>query len=110
MLACEKNKNYYINPDGSLKAIYSINNLVTTIRDIEFNHDGQLIVIYSKTKKEAIRLIHVSTGKVYQNWPSDNKKLQYVHQAKFSPNSGYLAIGNDTGYVKLIRLHFYGTL
>merc|ERR1712228_593346 len=97
------------NDENVLKAIYEINNLVTTINGIEFNHDGQLMVVWSKNKKGALRLIHVETGRVYANWPKD-KGLSFVYKATFSPHSGYLAVGNDHGIVKLIRLHFYGSM
>ena len=109
LLLDNNNNNNNNNNNDGLVAIYNINNLITKINGIQFNHDGQLMVIWSKNKKQAIRLIHVETGKVYSNWPKD-KGLSYVHKAKFSPNSGYLAIGNDRGCVKLIRLHFYGNL
>eukprot|EP01084_Bolivina_argentea_P302681 522489_1 len=85
-----------VNSNGAIEALYSVNNLVTTINGIAFNHDGQLMVMWSKGKKEAIRLVHVETGKVYANWPKD-KGLSYVYKATFSPHSGYLAIANDRG-------------
>lgn len=100
---------YKIENENKSKMIYNINNLITTINGIQFNHDGQLMIIWSKIKKEAIRLIHVETGKVYSNWPK-HRGLSFVYQAQFSPNSGYLAIGNDRGQLKLMRLHFYGNL
>uniref|UniRef100_A0A6T9ZHI2 Anaphase-promoting complex subunit 4 WD40 domain-containing protein n=1 Tax=Elphidium margaritaceum TaxID=933848 RepID=A0A6T9ZHI2_9EUKA len=94
---------------GNEQPIYTMDNLVTCVHGVQFNHDGQLLLYWSKAKKQAIRLVHVQTGKVYSNWPKD-RGLNFVHKATFSPNSGYLAIGNDLGYVKLIRLHFYGAL
>ena len=98
------------NGEKCVLPIYSIDNLVTTISDVQFNHDGQLMVLFSKNKKQAIRLVNVQTGKVYPNWPKDKKNMGYVQACAFSPHSGYLAIGNDFGYVRLIRLHFYGQL
>jgi len=92
---------------GAVEALYNVENLVTCIHGVEFNHDGQLLVLWSKTKKQAIRLVHVQSGKVYANWPRD-RGLSFVYKAKFSPHSGYLAVGNDIGQVKMMRLHFYG--
>ena len=34
--------------------------------------------------------------------------LSYVFSLDFSPNSGYLAVGNDKGKVLLYRLRHYG--
>lgn len=90
-----------------LRSLYDVSNLVNCIRGVQFNHDGQLLCIWSKLKKQALRLVHVCSGRVYSNWPKD-RGLQYCYQAKFSPHSGYLAVGNDCGYCHLIRLHFYG--
>ena len=97
------------NGEKCVLPVYGIDNLVTTITEVAFNHDGQLMILYSKNKKRAVRLVHVQTGTVYANWPKD-VRMGYIHRCAFSPHSGYLAIGNDSGYVRLVRLHFYGKL
>ncbi|ETO28866.1 hypothetical protein RFI_08264 [Reticulomyxa filosa] len=86
---------------GMTKALYSVNNLTTTINGVKFNHDGQLLAIWSVNKRLAVRLVHVSTGKVFQKWPT-NERFRRVCKCTFSPNSGFLAIGTDSGYVHLI--------
>lgn len=53
------------------------------------------------------RVVHVPTMTVFSNWPTSKSPLHYVHDAAFSPNSGYLAIGNARGRVLLYRLHHY---
>ncbi len=53
------------------------------------------------------RVLHVPSMTVFSNWPTSKSPLHYVHSAAFSPNSGYLAIGNARGRVLLYRLHHY---
>jgi len=93
--------------DGAVELMYAVDNLVTTVHGVEFNCDAQLMVIWSRSKKCAVRVVHVESGRVFGNWPRD-ASLAFVHKATFSPNSGYLAIGNDKGLIRLHRLHFYG--
>ena len=105
---------YTINGDTIvLNAVYDIGSLTTTVTGVKFNHDGQLLLIYSRLRENSIRLVNVKTGKVYINWPGKLHKkygYNYVYNAVFSPKSGYIAVGNDCGYVKLVRLHFYGDI
>jgi len=94
------------NNTKTINPLYSIENLLTPIAGISFNHDGQLLLIYSKLKENSVRLVHVASGRVYANWPQQTN-LGRVQVSRFSPHSGYLVIGNDFGYVRLMRLFFY---
>jgi U3 small nucleolar RNA-associated protein 18 len=83
-----------------LNSIYDISNCVTSLSGVSFNHDGQLLCVRSHLKKQALRLVHVRSGRVYSNWPKD-RGLYFVYKTQLSPHSGYLAVGNDTGFVHL---------
>ena len=83
-------------------------NLTTGVDSLAFNHDGQLLVLASRLKRDALRVLHVPTMTVFANWPTSKSPLHYVHCAAPSPHSGYLAIGNARGRVLLYRLHHYG--
>lgn len=85
----------------------SILNLTTSIHNIKFNHDSQLLAISSHSKKDQFKLIHLPSMRVFPNWPTSTTPLSYVSSFDFSPNSGYLAIGNDKGKVLLYRLGSY---
>lgn len=51
--------------------------------------------------------VHLPSMHVYSNWPTTRTPLRYVSCFDFSPRSGYLALGNDSGRVLLYRLtHF----
>jgi U3 small nucleolar RNA-associated protein 18 len=85
----------------------SILNLTTSIHNMKFNSDSQLLAISSHSKKDQFKLIHLPTMRVFPNWPTSTTPLSYVSSFDFSPNSGYLAIGNDKGKVLLYRLGSY---
>lgn len=82
-------------------------NLTTTIDTLSFNHDSQLLLMGSRMKKEALRLVHLPSLSVFSNWPTSRSPLHYVHSAAFSPHSGFLSVGNAKGRVLLYRLHHY---
>ena len=47
--------------------------------------------------------VHLPSLTVFSNWPTSRTPLRYVHTFDFSPNSGYLSIGNDRGKALLFR-------
>eukprot|EP00043_Microstomoeca_roanoka_P005218 m.54398 g.54398 ORF g.54398 m.54398 type:complete len:509 (+) comp12865_c0_seq2:51-1577(+) len=89
------------------KPIKTLMNLVTTIDNLAFNHDGNVLCMASRMKRDALRLVHVPSLTVYKNWPSHSTVLRYTHAMAFSPHSGYLATGNDKGTVPLFRLNHF---
>lgn len=95
---------------GATKPRKVIMNLTTAADFLSFNVDSQILAIASYRKKDALKLVHVPTGRVYANWPTMNTPLRYVNSLTFSPSSGYLAIGNDKGKVLLYRLNHYPTV
>ncbi len=62
----------------------------------------------SRLKKDALRLLHVPSRTVFQNFPaSNNAPFNYISAAAFSPHSGYFSVGNDKGRALLYRLNHY---
>ena len=47
--------------------------------------------------------VHLPSLTVFSNWPTSRTPLRYVHTFDFSPNSGYLSVGNDRGKALLFR-------
>ncbi|ODV87950.1 hypothetical protein CANARDRAFT_26125 [[Candida] arabinofermentans NRRL YB-2248] len=89
------------------KPVGVIENLVTTISSIDFTRDGQVMCIASRDKKDALRLVHLPTCKVFSNWPTSGTPLGKVTAVSFSPNGEMLATGNEAGRVRLWRLNHY---
>ncbi|KAL4874161.1 hypothetical protein BDV12DRAFT_181997 [Aspergillus spectabilis] len=84
--------------------VRALDQLVTTISHIEFAPDGQFLAMASETKKDALRLVHLPTCTVYRNWPTQSTPLGRVTSVAISPNSEYLAVGNDRGRIRLWQI------
>jgi U3 small nucleolar RNA-associated protein 18 len=85
----------------------AIENMTTSIEHIVFNHDAQCMAISSRMKKDALKLVHLPSLTVFANFPTSSTPLHIVSAIDFSPNSGYMAIGNARGKVLLYRLNHY---
>lgn len=92
---------------SSHKPLKELMNLTTTIDSLAFSHDSQILAMGSRMKKDAMRLVHLPSMTVFSNWPTSRSPLNFVHSLAFSPNSGYLAVGNARGKVLLYRLNHY---
>ncbi|KAK5956667.1 U3 snoRNP protein [Knufia fluminis] len=83
-------------------------NLTTPISNLVFTPDstGQLLVISSRWKKNALRLVHLPSCTVYRNWPTDKTPLGRVSSVALtsSADGAYLAVGNEAGKVRLWQI------
>ena len=59
-------------------------------------------------KRDRLKLVHLPSCSVFNNWPTDRTPLGTVESLAFSPNGGYLAIGNHKGFVLLYQLEHFG--
>lgn len=75
--------------------------LTTPTSCLEFSPDGQLLVLSSKWKKDALRLVHLPSCTVYRNWPTGQTPLGRVTCVAFNSSSSLLAIANEQGKIKL---------
>ncbi|KAL4957955.1 WD40-repeat-containing domain protein [Aspergillus filifer] len=82
----------------------ALDQLVTSISHIAFAPDGQFLVMASETKKDALRIVHLPSATVYRNWPTQSTPLGRVTSVAISPNSEYLAVGNDRGKIRLWQI------
>ena len=91
----------------SRNPIKSIMNLHTSADSLCFNHDGQILALSSSREKMGLKLLHLPTATVFSNWPTSKTPLNYVWSLDFSPQSRYMAVGNDQGKCLLYRLMHY---
>ncbi|KAG9295388.1 hypothetical protein G9A89_013417 [Geosiphon pyriformis] len=91
------------------KPLKAISNLTTAVHKLEFNHDSQILGMSSHSKKGQLKMVHLPSLTVFKNWPTSGTPLDYVESFDFSPNSGYIAIGNSKGKVPLYRLRHFAT-
>ncbi|OAL31691.1 hypothetical protein AYO20_08084 [Fonsecaea nubica] len=75
--------------------------LTTPISHLEFSQDGQMLVMTSRWKKNALRLAHLPSCTLYRNWPTDKTPLGRISAAALSPDGSYLAVGNEQGKIRL---------
>lgn len=90
-----------------LVAARSLGNLTTAITSMHFSHDAQLLLLASRNKKDALRMVHLPPLRVFSNWPTAGTPLGHVADAAFSPGGQYLAMGNTRGRVLLYSLRHY---
>ncbi len=91
----------------TLQPVKTLTHLTTVVDSMSFSSDGQILVMASRMKRDALRLIHVPTMTAFSNWPTSKSPIHYVHSVAFSPSTGYVAIGNARGRVIMYRLHHY---
>ena len=89
--------------------IKSILNLQTAIHATCFNCDGQIMAMSTQREQQGLKLLHVPTATVFANWPAGGTPLNYVWSMDFSPNSLFMAVGNDKGKCLLYQLKHYWT-
>ncbi|KXS11066.1 WD40 repeat-like protein [Gonapodya prolifera JEL478] len=92
------------------KPLKAVGNLTTSISALTFNATSEMLAISSRAKKDALRLLHVPTRTVFQNWPTAGTPLGHVTCHEFSPGGGYISIGNSKGKALLYRLGHYQSL
>jgi len=86
----------------------TLTHLTTPTSHLHFSADGQLLVMASRWKKDALRLVHLPSCTVYRNWPTDRTPLGRVTSVAFSPDGGLLAVGNESGAVRLWEIRGAG--
>ncbi|KAK1262568.1 hypothetical protein QJS04_geneDACA018385 [Acorus gramineus] len=92
---------------GKRKPVKTIENLTTKIDYMKFNHDNQILAIGSTMQKNSLKLVHLPSYSVFSNWPAPRLTLGRPQCMDFSPNSGFMAVGNSEGKVLLYKLHHY---
>jgi len=85
----------------------AILNLTTQIDHLRFNDNGEMLAMSSMNKDAAIKLVHLQSLTVYQNFPGQYKHLNKVNSLGWSPGGGYLGVGNNKGAANLYRIHHY---
>jgi WD40 repeat protein len=78
--------------------------LVTPITFLEFSPDGQLFAFASQDKRDALKIVHLPSCTIYKNWPTNQTPLGRVTAVAFGRQSDILAVGNDTGKIRLWQI------
>ncbi|EAW13813.1 WD40 repeat domain-containing protein [Aspergillus clavatus NRRL 1] len=81
--------------------VRALDQLTTPISHLVFAPDGQFLVMASRWKRDALRLVHLPTCTVFRNWPTSNTPFGRISSVAVSPNSDQLAVANEQGRIRL---------
>ncbi|KAL1866954.1 U3 snoRNP protein [Paecilomyces lecythidis] len=79
--------------------------LTTPTSHLVFSPDGQLMVMASRWKRDALRLVHLPSCTVYRNWPTSNTPFGRISSVAVSPGSDMLAVANEQGKIRVWEIH-----
>ena len=79
----------------------ALQQLVTPTSHLEFSPDGQLLVVASRWKKDALRLVHLPSCTVYRNWPTSGTPFGRISSVAWGAEGGLLAVANEQGKIRL---------
>ena len=80
-----------------------VSNLTTSISKIKFNPTSEILALTSELKENAIKMLHLPSMSVFQNFPPMKHNLMRPNCIDFSTNGGYFSVGNNRGAANLFR-------
>lgn len=96
--------------EQSIEAQKSVSNLITSTTTLRFGcpatarGDSQILAFSSRSKKDALRLLHLPSLTVFSNWPTSGTPLGHVSDVAHSADGKVMAIGNTRGRTLLFGL------
>lgn len=90
--------------DGNLSPLKTLKNLRAPVTLQRFNKTDEIALFASELVAGQTKLYHADSHSIFKNFPGE-RKIDAVRMADFSPNSGFLGIGNTS--VKLFKLNHY---
>lgn len=85
----------------------TIQHLKTMITHLKFNCSTEILAVSSAIYPNALKLVHIPSYHVFKNIPDPAFNFHNVGPVSFSPNSGFMALGNNKSTASLFRLkHF----
>jgi len=87
------------------KPVRALDQLTTPISHLVFSADSQILVMASRWKRDALRLIHLPSCTVYRNWPSANTPFGRISAVAMSPESDILAVANEQGRIRMWQIN-----
>lgn len=83
------------------KPVRVLDNLTTSIHSMFISPDAQVLALSSRAKKDRLKLVHLPSGTVFQNWPTQATPLGKVGALAVSPRAEMFCVGNEAGRVTL---------
>ncbi|ORX95361.1 WD40-repeat-containing domain protein [Clohesyomyces aquaticus] len=92
------------------KPVRALDHLTTPTSHLAFSPDGQIMVMASRWKHNALRLVHLPSATVFKNWPTSKTPLGRISAVAWGRPSqaeerdgclALLSVGNEMGRVRL---------
>ncbi|KAJ8610530.1 hypothetical protein MRB53_038522 [Persea americana] len=97
-------------PDANPKPTKVFEHLTTPVSHLVFSKCGQLMVMASRWKRDALRLVHLPTCTVYRNWPTNKTPLGRISAVALGEYAALeedadskrmiLCVGNEAGVLR----------
>ena len=103
-IVCVYDRSAWTEPDripAHPQPVRSLEQLTTAISHVLFADDGQMLVIASRWKRDALRLVHLPSCTVYPRWPAAGTPLGRISAVALAPGGRMLAVGNEQGKVRM---------
>ncbi|KAL8573466.1 hypothetical protein ACOMHN_032480 [Nucella lapillus] len=95
---------------GNPRPLKVVNNLVTSCTSATINPSAEVLALASNLSEKAVKLVHIPSFTVFSNFPElMDTKIRIPWTMDFSPNGGYLTIGNHKGHALLYRVKHYSS-
>lgn len=89
------------------KPLATITTLLTACDSIAFSHDCEILTTTSAVKYNQVKLMHMRSKTMFSNFPGSFEKIPMPECVEFSPHSGYMAVGCQTGQLRMYRVGHY---
>jgi U3 small nucleolar RNA-associated protein 18 len=95
----------FLGPMGERpEPIKSFDHLSTSISTVAGSPDGMRLLVASKWKKNALKMINLNNKNVYKNWPNFKTNIGIVTEARFSTKGNYVVLGNHAGRLMVYEI------
>ena len=83
------------------KPARAFDQLTTPTSHLAFSPDGQILCMASRWKRDALKLVHLTSCTVYRSWPTSSTPFGRITSVAWSPSSEMLAVANEQGKIRL---------
>lgn len=91
----------------TFKPLRALLNLNTAITTITFHPSSELMAYSSSERQNALRIVHLSSGRVFSNWPTNNTPISHAFHIVFNPSGHIMLVGNGKGQVLTCGIRHY---
>lgn len=87
----------------------TLDHLTTPTSHLAFSHDGQVMAMASKWKRDSMRLVHLPSCTVFKNWPTNSTPLGTITGVAFAKGDvvegsdayAVIAVANEQGKIRV---------